>query len=136
MTFTPFKLLFGEEAMTPEEATLQSLRVTEVTSTEVEATSKDLLEENKMAAVEHLDRYQKETEAWRNKRIKIRSFEVGQLVLWRRQNENSLGKVERKWEGPFIVIANNRPGSYHLTTPDGEEDPHSWNTDHLIRYFP
>ncbi|CAN6182917.1 unnamed protein product [Urochloa humidicola] len=134
--FTPFKLLFGEEAMTPEEAALRSLRVIEASDPEMESTVKDLAEETRLAAVENLERYQKETAVWRNKRIKIREFREGQLVLRRRRNADTLGKFESKWEGPYVITSSRHPGSYRLMTPDGEEDPHTWNADRLIRYFP
>ncbi|CAN6244166.1 unnamed protein product [Urochloa humidicola] len=134
--FTPFKLLFGEEAMTPEEATLRSLRVDGAPNPETEPTIRDLAEETRLAAVENLERYQKETAAWRNKRIKIREFKEGQLVLRRRRNADTLGKFESKWEGPFVITSCRRPGSYRLMTLDGDEDPHTWNADRLIRYFP
>ncbi|CAO2190587.1 unnamed protein product [Urochloa humidicola] len=134
--FTPFKLLFREEAVTPEEAALQSLRVTETATPEAEATVKDLTEETRLAAVENLERYRRETAAWRNKRIKVREFKEGQLVLRRRRNADTLGKFESKWEGPFVVTATHRSGSYRLMTPSGDEDPHTWNADRLIRYFP
>ncbi|CAO2141753.1 unnamed protein product [Urochloa humidicola] len=134
--FTPFKLLFGEEAMTPEEATLRSLRVDGAPNPETESTIRDLAEETRLAAVENLERYQKETAAWRNKHIKIREFKEGQLVLRRRRNVDTLGKFERKWEGPFVITSCRRPGCYRLMTLDGDEDPHTWNADRLIRYFP
>ncbi|CAO2152718.1 unnamed protein product [Urochloa humidicola] len=122
--------------MTPEEATLRSLRVDGAPNPEAEPTIRDLAEETRLAAVENLERYQKETAAWRNKRIKIREFKEGQLVLRRRRNADTLGKFESKWEGPFVITSCRRPGSYRLMTLDGDEDPHTWNADRLIRYFP
>ncbi|CAN6334620.1 unnamed protein product [Urochloa humidicola] len=134
--FTPFKLLFGEEAMTPEEAALQSLRTTATATVEAKETVRDLAEETRLAAVENLERYRKETASWCNKRIKVREFKEGQLVLRRHRNAETLGKFESKWEGPFVITASHRPGSYRLMTPDGHEDPYSWNADRLVRYFP
>jgi hypothetical protein len=31
----------------------------------------------------------------------------------------SSGKLESKWEGPYIVIEKTRPGAYHLMDPQG-----------------
>ena len=60
--FTPFKLLFGDEAITPEEAKTGSIRTT--TSTEDEADSqitKDTIEGTRLHAIEHINKYQAET---------------------------------------------------------------------------
>lgn len=65
--FTPFRLLFGEETMSPEEANNQSLQVRMEADPYQEITSKDLLEEAREEAVENLERYHWETAAWRNK---------------------------------------------------------------------
>lgn len=58
------------------------------------------------------------------------------LMLRRRRDADSLGKFESKWEGPFVVTPCPRARSYRLMTCDGEEDPHTWNADLLIRYYP
>ena len=122
--------------MTPEEALHRSFRVTNPAPESDEATSKDLLEETRLQAVAHLERYQRETKAWKDKRVKGRAFAEGNLVLRRRPNAETIGKFESKWEGPYIVVASNRPGSYRLMTEDGREDPHTWNADSLVRYYP
>jgi transposase InsO family protein len=61
-SFTPFKLLFGDEAITPEEARTGSIRST--TSTEDETDSqitKDTIEGTRLQAIEHINKYQAET---------------------------------------------------------------------------
>jgi hypothetical protein len=57
--FTPFKLLFGDEAITPEEATAGSTRT--VASAEDEAdyhVAKDTIEGTRLQAVENINKYQ------------------------------------------------------------------------------
>ena len=54
--FTPFCLLFGYEAMTPEEACINSLRVLS-TDTSDEEVSKDLVEETCLVATTSLAKY-------------------------------------------------------------------------------
>ena len=49
--FTPFKLLYGEEAMLPEEIKHQSLRVTQQTPESKEAYSKESVESNRLKAI-------------------------------------------------------------------------------------
>jgi hypothetical protein len=55
MKFTPFKLLYGEEPVTPEEIKLCSARIkAEATYSPTEAESKDFLEPEHMKAVKNL----------------------------------------------------------------------------------
>jgi hypothetical protein len=46
-----------------------------------EAESKHLLEPERMKAVENLQAYQNEMRAWRDKKVKEKTIEVGDLVL-------------------------------------------------------
>jgi hypothetical protein len=55
MKFTPFKLLYGEEPVTPEEIKLRSARTrAKATYSPNKAESKDLLEQEGMKTVENL----------------------------------------------------------------------------------
>lgn len=50
-----------------------------------------------------------------NRRVKPKSFKVVNLVL--KESETTTheeGKLGWRWEGPFALISNNRPGSYCL----------------------
>jgi hypothetical protein len=56
--FTPFKLLFGDEAITPEKAKAGSIRTT--TSTEDEAdyhVTKDIIAGTRLQAIDHFNTY-------------------------------------------------------------------------------
>jgi hypothetical protein len=56
--FTPFKLLFGDEAIKPEEARTGSLRI--LASTEDEGDCqiiKDTIEGTRLQAIEHINKY-------------------------------------------------------------------------------
>jgi hypothetical protein len=62
--FTPFKLLYGEEPITPEEIMFCSARTRAgATYSPTEAESKDLLESERMKVVENLQSYQNEIRA-------------------------------------------------------------------------
>jgi hypothetical protein len=74
--------LYGEELVTPEEIKLRSSRTnTKVVYSPTEAESKDLLEPKRMKAVENLQYYQNETKAWRDKKVRLKNIDVGDLVL-------------------------------------------------------
>jgi hypothetical protein len=56
--FTPFKLLFGDEAITPEEVRMGSIRT--LASTEDEGDCqiiKDTIEGTRLQAIEHINKY-------------------------------------------------------------------------------
>jgi transposase InsO family protein len=136
--FTPFKLLFGDEAITPEEAKAGSIRTVASAEGEDEAdcsVEKDAIEGFRLQAVENINKYQAETIKWRDRKVKLKNIEPGHLVLRRVANPETVGKLQLKWEGPFLVVSSSRPGSYRLKDIDGNDIPRSWNADELRRYY-
>jgi hypothetical protein len=72
---TPFKLLFEEEVVMPEEIKFQSTRTkAEVVPSPIEEESKDLLESDRLKAVKKLHAYQAKTKAWREQKVKQKSL--------------------------------------------------------------
>jgi hypothetical protein len=96
--FTPFCLLYG---------------------------SKDLIDGDRVFALQALNKYQAQTKAWRDHAVIPREFSKGDLVLVRTARTESRGKLEPKWEGPFIVKTKASPSAYRLATPNGEDLEHS-----------
>ena len=135
--FTPFKLLYGEEAVMPEEIKLRSWRTSEEAGATEEdiKPSIDMIEAGKIQAAINLGRYQEETRRWKNKKVKPREIHEGDLVLRRIPKAKQKGKMYSKWEGPFIVASMMRPEACRLRTMEGIEDPYSWNKDMLQKYF-
>jgi hypothetical protein len=132
--FTPFKLLFGDKAITPEEAKAGSIR----TATEDEYdyhVAKDTIEGTKLQAVENINKYQAETIKWRDRKVRLKNIKPGHLVLRRVANPDTVCKLQLKWEGPFLVVSSSRPGSYRLKDMDDNDIPRSWNVDELRRYY-
>jgi ribonuclease HI len=130
--FTPFKLLFGDEAITPEEAKAGSIKT--VASAEDEANysvAKDTIEGIRLQAVENINKYQAETIKWHDRKVRLKDIRPGHLVLRRIANPDTVGKLQLKWEGPFLVVSSSRPGSYRLKDMDGNDIPRSWNADEL-----
>jgi transposase InsO family protein len=59
--FTPFKLLFGDEAITPEEARMGSIRTLASTEDEGDCKiTKDTIEGTRLQTIEHINKYQAE----------------------------------------------------------------------------
>jgi hypothetical protein len=136
--FTPFHLLFGTEAMTPEEIKNESMRVLKAKEIEEvdQKVEKDMIELTILEAAENIEKYQKETKAWRDKKVVRKDIKTGDLVLKRKKNWENPGKLHESWEGPFIAKETYMSGAFRLLEQTGEELPYSWNADSLKRYYP
>ena len=64
-----------------------------------------------------------------------KSITIGDWVLKRKPNAETYGKLQSKWEGPFLVIKSNMPGSYHLSDAERNELQHPWNADNFKKYY-
>jgi transposase InsO family protein len=134
--FTPFKLLFGDEAITPEEAKVGSIRTVASVEDEVDySVAKDAIEGTRLQAMENINKYQAETIKWRDRKVRLKNIKPGHLVLWIVANPDTVGKLQLKWEGTFLVVSSSRPGSYRLKDMDGNDIPRSWNADELRLYY-
>jgi hypothetical protein len=134
--FTPFKLLFGDEAITPEEAKTRSIRTTASTEDKADyQTTKDTIDGTRLQAIEHINKYQAETIRWRDRKVRLKNIKPGHLVLRRVANLDTVHKLQLKWEGLFLVVSSSRPGSYRLKDMDNNDILRSWNADELRRYY-
>jgi hypothetical protein len=96
--FTPFKLLFSDEAITPEEAKTGSTRT--LASTEDEDTckvSKDSIEGVRLQAIDHINKYQAKTTKWGDRKVRLKNIKPGHLALRRIAKPETVGKLQLKW---------------------------------------
>jgi hypothetical protein len=112
--FTPFRLLYGAEAMCLEELANKSARVLVGSSRESENVDKDLVEIDRLDAVQNLLKYQEETRKWRNKKVSLKKIQVRDFVLKRKKNADLLGKFQFAWEGHYVVSSCVRDGAFRL----------------------
>jgi hypothetical protein len=130
--FTPFKLLFGDEAITPEEARMGSIRTLASAEDEEDCKiTKDTIERTRLQAIDHINKYQAETVKWCDRNVRLKNIKPGHLVLRRVANPDTVEKLQLKWEGPFLVMSSSRPRTYRLKDMDGYDIPRSWNADEL-----
>jgi hypothetical protein len=78
--FSPFKLLYGEEAMLPEELCLGTWRDIPSSNEDLKASVQNI-EEVRLQAGTNLSSYQEETKRWKNKKIRPKFIRSGDLVL-------------------------------------------------------
>jgi hypothetical protein len=138
MGFTPFRLLFGTEAMTPEEIKNESMRVLKEKEIEEvdQKVDKDMIELTILEATENINKYQMETKACKDKKLVRKDIKTSDLVLKRKKNWENPGKLHESWEGPYIAKETNMSGAFRLLEQTRKELPYSWNVDSLKRYYP
>ena len=73
-----------------------------------------------------------------NSKVRRRDFQVKNLVLRKvtgATRDSSQGKLGPNWEEPYRITSWQMKGTYHLKTIDGQKLHHSWNTEHLKKYY-
>jgi transposase InsO family protein len=92
--FTPFKLLFGDEAITPEEERTGSIRTLASTKDkEACKITKDTIEGTRLQAIDHINKYQTKIVKWRDRKVRLKNIKPGHLVLRRVANPDTVGKL-------------------------------------------
>jgi hypothetical protein len=110
---TPFFLVHGTEAVLPVEITHEAPRIAaydEATSTEALQDDVDALDEARDVALARAIQYQQNLQNYYSSRVRPRSIVVGDLVL--RLKQDSHGKLESPWVGPYIVTEVITGGAY------------------------
>ncbi|KAG8095404.1 hypothetical protein GUJ93_ZPchr0012g21319 [Zizania palustris] len=118
--------------MIPTELKGGSLRVVDPGNEDERNTSMDLSKETRLQAVTNLTKYQDQTKAWYEPKIKVNNLKPGHLVL---RSVIALGKLGNKWEGPYIILRSGRPGSFKLANLEAKELNHAWHAEHLQHYY-
>jgi hypothetical protein len=76
-SFTPFKLLFGDEAITLEEARPGSIRTIASTKDEDDCQiTKDTIEGTRLQAIEHINKYQAQTIKWHDRKVRLKKYQT------------------------------------------------------------
>ena len=138
---TPFRLIYGSKAVISVRVGLTSYRVDnhdERKNDEAMRLQLDLVDEFRATAEQRLARYQDRMAKHYNSRVHHRDFQVEDLVLRKvmgTTKDPTQGKLGPNWEGPYRITSWQRKDTYHLETLDGQKLHHSWNTEHLRKYY-
>ncbi|XP_020231099.1 uncharacterized protein LOC109811704 [Cajanus cajan] len=138
---TPFRLVYGSDAMIPVEIGEPSFRRAhyDESNNEVELrvnlnTAEDVRDRAQVVAEATKQRYKRRFDS----KVKPREFREGDLV-WRATGEARKdlrhGKLAPNWDGPFRIRHNLNNGAYKLEHLSGEPIPRTWNSSHLKMYY-
>jgi len=143
---TPFRLTYGHDAVLPVEINLQSVRIQRQMEIPTDYYWNMMLDElvdldeERLKALEMLTRQKDRVAKAYNKKVKNKTFNVGDLV-WKvilpmDRKDRVLGKWSPNWEGPFKITQVFSNGAYEIK--ELTEDPHtlSINGKYLKKYKP
>ncbi|XP_016186036.1 uncharacterized protein LOC107627728 [Arachis ipaensis] len=137
---TPFKLVYGLEALIPIEVGVPTFR-TELYDQQhninIRNAELNLAEEDMDIAAIKQRAMKQLIERRHNKKVVPRTFNEGDLVLRRTEEARrppSHGKLAANWEGPFRISKVLGMGAYQLQTLQGEPISGNWNVSSLKLY--
>ncbi|GKV51226.1 hypothetical protein SLEP1_g57895 [Rubroshorea leprosula] len=139
---TPYHLAFGTEAVIPVEIGVPSFWVThfdEGRNGQLLRENLDLLAEVREEARLRTLVYKQKLANFYNKRVRPRTFKVGDLVLKKAGLtgfETRFGKLAPNWKGPYAVAELPHPGAYVLQDAEGKRVPRVWNVNNLKKFYP
>ncbi|CAJ2665934.1 unnamed protein product [Trifolium pratense] len=135
---TPFRMVYGTEAVIPVEIGEPSRRteqpLDEEQNDEALREELDLVEEIRTGASLKEATLKQKIAARHDTKVIKRDFEVGSLVL-RRNADSQGGKLAPNWEGPYRVIDKTENGAYYLEDLRGKKLPRPWNAQKLKQYY-
>ncbi|CAJ2668337.1 unnamed protein product [Trifolium pratense] len=135
---TPFRMVYGTEAVIPVEIGEPSRRIEqpldEEQNDEALREELDLVEEIRTGASLKEATLKQKIAARHDTKVIKREFEVGSLVL-RRNADSQDGKLAPNWEGPYRVVDKTENGAYYLEDLRGKKLPRPWNAQKLKQYY-
>jgi len=135
---TPFRMVYGSDAMIPIEVMEPSARVL---FAQAEENDRNLLnnldfQEEVRARAQLKEETSKRRAARRyDSKVRKRSLKQGDLVLRKKPGVEQPGKLHALWEGPFRVKDEVGKGAYCLERLDGKRVPRTWNAASLRYYY-
>ena len=126
---TSYSLVYGVEVVLPLERQIPSLRIdiheglTDEDNAKLCLRELEALDEKQLEAQQSLECYQARLSKSFNKKVRLRSFQVGDLVLAIRRPIITTHKIGSKFtskrDGPYVVQEVYTNGVYKIVTEDG-----------------
>ena len=138
---TPFRLVYGVEAVMPMEYIMPILHIEVLTgmtdhgTLEERLAQLDEIEEEIFLAGFHEQVQKQREKAWHDRHIKLRTFKVNDLVvLYDSKFDKFPGKFTMHWLGPYVIKNITDGGAVQLVKLNGEPFPGKVNGSHLKPY--
>ncbi len=94
----------------------------------------DAIDEARDVVLSRVSAYQQNLKNYHSRRLRPRSFEVGDLVLRLKQDGHE--KLESPWLGPYIITEVIPGGAYRLKDKKtGKDESNPWNVAQLRRFY-
>ena len=135
---TPFSMAYGMEAVLPLATLIPTARTENFdvpTNDEAMDRELDLAEELREEAHLNHASYQQEVAQGYNKNVRMRPFNIDDLVLREVVQKSKKTKFKPNYEGPFRVVAKAGHGSYKLAEMDGTPIGNPWNATKLRKFY-
>jgi ribonuclease HI len=125
---SPFKLVYGTEAIFPVQLALPVAKFLQETDSEPSDLTRRIhnlveLQQDREQLLEKTELHQERIKQTFDKKVKSDVFKTGDLVLkWdaARQEKGKHGKFEALWTGPFVITAVQQNNTFVLQTLSGE----------------
>ncbi|XP_075515432.1 uncharacterized protein LOC142550080 [Primulina tabacum] len=129
--------VYGSEAVLPVEIGKTSSRVESYPddNDQSRAMELDLVEEKRDRAFIRMEAYRNRVMNSYNKRVRIRDFQVEDLVMKKFNPARNVGKLEARWEGPYKITRRVSTGSFYLEDAQGRLLKRPWTVFNLKKYY-
>lgn len=134
----PFNLVDGSTAVMLAEVTIDSHRILAYDENQNHGLLKknlDLVGELREAACLKIIKYKQQVCNSYNKKVQVRRFCKGDLIMRRTDALKPTGKLDPNWEGPYIVKEVLKGVAYELKDMDGKILPMPCNINTLKKYY-
>jgi hypothetical protein len=143
---TPLEFVYGQEAVLPVEVNLATYRLAKQNEL-FTVDYHDLMMDNiyevsdkRLQALKEIEKDKILVASSYNKKIKLKSFQVGELV-WKTilpvgTKDHKFRKWSPSWEGPYTIVKVITENSYMLNTLRGEHLPRALNGRYLKKILP
>ncbi|XP_052110376.1 uncharacterized protein LOC127741622 [Arachis duranensis] len=142
---SPYKLVYGHDEMLPLEINLNTLRVSKHNDFPVDDywnvvfDELNELDSERILALDNIIRQKESIARSYNRRIKGKSFGIGELVLKvilpMEKKSRFLGKWSLAWEGPFQVVGTYSGNAYQIKDIESGTVVNSINGKYLKHFY-
>jgi hypothetical protein len=138
--YTPFKLLYGREAVLPIDLQgneQDDNKVPEESLQQHIGYITEDLQNLRLNARDNIEKAQEKQRKYHDQKVKPIKFNIGDKVLLYELAKAKVhgDKFREKWTGPYYIHDIMAPGAYKLRTMDDKVLRRVINTDRLKRYF-